>query len=337
MSRIRVAALAVMLGMMVSAKAEAQRYRFDFGVNGGYSWFSKMLDEDETGISNFDVKYKSGWLTGAQATWWVIPWLGVRANGTYAERDIKFDFDDFDNDIIDGDIIDGDGILDDFGDVNLWSGTGDLMFRFKKPREEWRGMEFLPYLALGAGVKWQNPGGDAFTIIDPVENKEWTGLPFTTGLTADSTNTFFLSESNSFLGLVGLGGDVRFHPNWAVRLEVGDRIWKPKIQRVIPIEGTDNTFLALNSDDNVSKTVHELYGQAGLHVLFGLQRPPEVAVVAPPPSGPPGRLAGVAASWLRIEASAAWPATICCWSESSSARADAMRCEIGPSPGRIVA
>jgi hypothetical protein len=87
------------------------------------------------------VKFGSGWLVGTQLGYWFSDNIGIRANGRYADRDVQG------NDLDDVSFINS---------VNLWSATGDLLLRFVKPAEEYSSMEFLPYLALGAGLRWQN-------------------------------------------------------------------------------------------------------------------------------------------------------------------------------------
>ena len=273
MSRIRVAALAAIAGVVAtSTTAEAQNYRWDFGVNGGYGYWTNMLTEEHTGVEDLDVKFDAGWLSGAQLGFWFSPRIGLRANFGYTDRPIKGD-----------DVALTTVAAGDLDHINLWSGSGDLMFRFKAPNTEWSGAEFLPYLALGLGMKWHNPAGDRYSAIDTEEDESRTGVPFTTGTGAEA-RTFFLAESKTLMGLVGLGGDYRFSPNLALRLEVGDRIFDPQINEVTPSGA--GTYTTVAGDEDVGKTVHELYGTIGLHYLFGLQRVEPVAVVTPPPPAP---------------------------------------------------
>lgn len=270
----RVGITAALLVSMVAAPAAAQNWRWDLGVNGGYSWYRGMLGSDQTGLPDGtdwdDVKFEAGWLTGAQLTFWATPRIGIRANGTYSERPVTAE---------NYALLDGEASSDEFfGDTNLWSGSGDLLFRFATPNTEWMGSEFLPYLALGVGRKWINQAGDRWTcdddsctpfrIFDPATN--------TTG------NSFALIESSKWMGLVGLGADWRLSPRFALRLEASDRIYKPEIVEVTSIAGT----VVASNDENVAQTVHEIAGQLGLHVLFGLQRP-EVVAVTPAPLPPP--------------------------------------------------
>ena len=50
--------------------------------------------------------------------------------------------------------------------LHVGSGTGDLLFRLKRPADEFAGMEVLPYFALGAGLKWMN-GADDLELGEP--------------------------------------------------------------------------------------------------------------------------------------------------------------------------
>ena len=84
----RVATAAALLGM-VAAPASAQPWRFDFGINGGYSWYSNMLSSDETGVDDQDIAFSPNWLLGSQATFWFSPRIGLRANGTYTDTDLE--------------------------------------------------------------------------------------------------------------------------------------------------------------------------------------------------------------------------------------------------------
>src|SRR5690606_26485283 len=107
--------------------AEAQRYRWDFGINGGGSWYSDALDEEDVFVGvfddfdDFDVdgKFKAGWLLGAQLTYWVpriFGWedrLGIRANFAYSERPFELDFN---GTVFDGFVFDDEIEIDD---VNL--------------------------------------------------------------------------------------------------------------------------------------------------------------------------------------------------------------------------
>ena len=89
------------------------------------------------------------------------------------------------------------------------------------------------------------------------------------------------------MGLAGLGTDVRLAPNFGLRLEVGDRIWKPALIAVTSASTHAGAIVqATASDTKVSKWVNEIYAQIGLHMLLGVAAPPVVAVT-PPPAPPP--------------------------------------------------
>lgn len=263
--------------------AHAQRYRWDLGVNGGFSWYSNAFDEEDIFVDivddfdRFDVdgKFKAGWLLGGQLTFWVpsiFGWedrLGIRANFAYTERPFEIDFNGtpFDGIGVDGEI--------EIDDVNLWSGTGDLLFRFGSPsRREFSRVEWLPYVALGAGAKWIDP---AFNV--GVGDEE--GSVVTIG-----DRIFLIEDATKFMGLVGLGTDIRIARRFALRAEVGDRIWDAPI-RALGVDAINGDLIILE-DDDVGNVIHELYGQLGFHVLFGMARPARVATVAPPaPPAPP--------------------------------------------------
>src|SRR5690606_12033194 len=106
-------------------------------------WLTSGLDEDHLG-TDAEVGFEGGWLTGAQATFWFMPRLGIRANFGFADRALEFDGErDLIGDADDRQLIDN---------VNLWSGTGDVMFRFAgTPKATYQGPEFMPFLALGLG------------------------------------------------------------------------------------------------------------------------------------------------------------------------------------------
>ena len=281
----RVVMTTALLVPMVAGPVSAQNYRWDVGINGGYSWYRGMLGSDETGLPDGsaadDVKFEAGWLTGAQIGYWLTPRTGLRLNGTYTERPVVS---------ANMSLLDPNERGDDFfNNVNLWSGSVDLLVRFRQPNTEWMGRETLPYLALGLGGKWVNPAGDYYTCTDAEEGKSWACQPFTPveGTNGGTVvgNTFALGEQKVIMGLVGLGADVRLSPSFALRLEANDRIYKPQIYAAAPT--ADNTQWNLpNGDENVSQIVHEIGGQIGLHFLAGLARP-QVAVVVPAPAPAP--------------------------------------------------
>lgn len=255
--------------------AAAQSWKWDWGINGGYATYTAILDEEDTGLpdeaGSAEVHFKPGFLVGTQLTYWITPKLGLRANGRYADRPLEGS--------------DISGAAGNFvTSVNLWGATADLMFRFKAPAEEYTKMEMLPYLALGFGAKWHNPAEDEFTCNDPVESTQYACGPFHTGIPA-RPRAWVLGEENNFAFLVGLGADWRLARKIAIRTEISDNIYKPKVYAAQQV-GTSDTYNLTNGDDNQSAFVNELALQVGLHFLFGLAAPPVVAV-APPPAPPP--------------------------------------------------
>lgn len=270
----RIALLAAFLVPMAAAPVSAQSWKWDWNINGGYSVFTNMLDADDlaTAAEDADVKFKNGGLLGTQLTFWPSSRLGVRVNGTYADRPVE---------------VGGEAPLSPaasgISHVNLWGLTGDLMIRLAQPRTEFESTEILPYIALGLGAKWTNPAGDNYMCNDAAEGDSFACAPFTAG-----TTDFALGEKSTLMGLAGLGADWRVARNIAIRTEIGDRIWDPRLHELEPGTGTSRTLAA--GDEDVGKTVHELYGQVGLSFLFGVARPVAVAIAPPPapePAPPP--------------------------------------------------
>ena len=273
MSHMRRLALSAALLLLVAGPVSAQRWKWDLGINGGYSWMGDFLDEDDTGlgedVAGSKLRFHSGGLLGTQIGYWFGPKFGLRANGRYGSRDING------NDI------------DDFsyvGDVNLWGLTGDLLFRFKAPADEFTKMEMLPYLAIGIGGKWHNPPGDRFTCADAEEDKTWSCAPFTTGIPT-RPNTWAIGEQKVLAGLLGLGADWRLSRGIAIRTELSDQIFKPQVHKAA--FGAGNVIALTDGDENEADVVHELGVQVGLQFLFGVARAPVVAVVPAPVETPP--------------------------------------------------
>ncbi len=287
MRRNGLAAIAAVAALASGVPAQAQSWRADLGLNAGGSYYTPMLSSS-TFTAGDAVKFGTHWLLGAQAGLWFTPRVGIRANGTYTDAPLKS----------------GSQVL--FDDVNLWSLTGDLLFRFKQPPPTFTGPEFLPYLALGAGAKWINPAGEGF-VASAADGTNKTGAPFVCGsaiqpaggahcagpAVGDGAN-FFLTKSTRFMGLVGLGGDLRLARSFALRLEIGDRLYKPQVWPVAPVTTglgpggfiAAPTSVSATSTENQSKLVHELYGQVGLHLLLGAGES-AVAATPPPPAPPP--------------------------------------------------
>jgi hypothetical protein len=265
----RLVLVAALLIGLAPATASAQRWTADFGVNGGYSWYTQAINSESAPGAD-GARFKAGWLVGGQLTWWAMENIGIRANMTYTDRPLVSDDSHAgrDNDVL-------------YGNVNLWSGTGDLLIRLRAPSESWIGSETLPYIALGLGAKWVNPAGDFWTCDDG-EGKAFECariLPGPSGLMS-------LGERSVIMGLIGVGADFRMSPRVALRAEVSDRIYQPPMYQVSSITGT---VIRQPNDTRDSRWTHEFAGQLGLHFLMGLRTPPPVAVVPlpPPPVQPP--------------------------------------------------
>ncbi|MGH7502707.1 MAG: hypothetical protein ACREL7_13250 [Longimicrobiales bacterium] len=256
--------VALLAFLALARPAAGQSYLVDFGINGGLSLYTSMIGADE-GFNGGSAKFGTSWLAGSQLTIW--PWsrVGLRANFAYADRPLEAD-DEL------------------FSHVNLWAGSGDLLYRFKVPNETWQGPETLPYLALGLGEKWFNPAGDDFVCYDTSRNEYWSCVPFDRAPTAGST--FALGEwRESLMGLIGVGADFRVTPRWLFRVEVNDRIAKPQVFDVAGFLG-GNIWDVPDGEENLSKWIHELGVQAGVHVALGLRDAVPVAAPPPPPQQP---------------------------------------------------
>jgi hypothetical protein len=308
------AATVVALTAVAAAPASGQFYRADFGINGGYSWFSDFIKRDDLFDDNLfdgdvingfdpiffddldldrDASFDNSWLVGSQLGYWFTRNFGIRANGAFAPNSgIDAHLREFVVDPILGPdlgVIDTDVFFRDLSrggeDMNIWNLTGDLMYRFVRPRDRWEGSEFLPYIAGGLGATWIDPD-NTLSCLDFDDNEAIDCAPFGTAFRniIDPRNTLVLSKGSSFTGLVGLGADWRFSPHWAVRMEVNDRIYKP---RVYAARFGGGTLLDLPfGRDNIAETVHQVSGQLGISYLFGLVTPPVVAVAPPPPPPP---------------------------------------------------
>jgi hypothetical protein len=282
---------AMALALFGSAPVVAQDYRWDANINGGWGITGAVLDDDA--VLAESLGFDNNWQLGGQLGYWFNRTIGLRGNLSYTGTDF----------------MQGDGI-NLYNDVNLWSGTADLLFRFIKPRREWSGAEWLPYAALGAGIHWVNPPGNSFIIAeefdddidDPLEIEGPSGVPIVCrsgvcsgpstagfpgigGIPTTDQRTFFLKEGSSFAGLIGLGVDLRLSPSFAFRFEVGDLMWDAKLEEV---ETRENFFSVVRGTGEVGNTVHQFYGTVGLNFPFGLEVPRTVAVApAPPPPPPP--------------------------------------------------
>ena len=291
---------ALALASFVSTPIMAQAYRWDASINGGGTVFTNLLGSNDDIITNASlidtdaIKFRPSWIAGGQLGYWFARNFGVRANFAYSAPDFR------------------QGDIHLFDDINVWNGTGDLLFRFVKPNKEWKGTEVLPYFAAGLGATWVNPPGNAFIEVDdgfftefpetfPVTVEGRSGIPVICrvgicngpatpgfpgigGIPVLGERTLFLKEGAKFAGLLGLGADFRFAPNFAVRLEVGDRIWKAPFDEVATEE---NVFFIVRKIDEIGKTINQFYGTLGLAVPFGLIHVPKAVAVRPAPAPPP--------------------------------------------------
>ncbi|MGH7466689.1 MAG: hypothetical protein ACRENP_01760 [Longimicrobiales bacterium] len=294
MQVLRRAAFAMLFALpLVTLPVTAQFYKWDFNVNGGFSWLSgDILDRSDFDFDEFEdpilnrnsVDLGSGGTVGSQLGYWFTKRIGLRANFAYTDSDVDRNID-----------VLGFPLLNLFDhDVNLWSGTGDLMVRLNTPRTRWDGFEWLPYIALGAGAQWINPSGDRFFVVDDIDidldpdddlifnTSGHSGIPLRCSDFLDTCA--FLEEKSTFMGLVGLGMDLRFAPSFAVRLEVTDRIWEAPVKEVIQDDIFPFVFAEVG---DLGKTVNQISLTVGASYLFGLREPPRRVVVAPPPRPAP--------------------------------------------------
>lgn len=266
--RTMLAALTVAtVGLIGAVPADAQDYpgwRFDVGVNGGLSGYTAMLDDDHLGEDTEDIRFESGWLLGSQLTFWVTPRFGIRANGTYTERPVASG----------GFFSAGDPEM--VNDNNLWTASGDLMFRPLAGGYDLFNRHTLPFIALGVGGHYSDQPGEYVLNTWDTEDEWVRGQYF---LTPDG-QTFAIAEEWKLMGLAAVGTDVRLSDNFGLRLELGDRFFDAPLR-------TDDE-LATNPEEDVGNVVHQLYAQIGAHMLFGLEAP-EVVAVAPAPPAPPAR------------------------------------------------
>jgi hypothetical protein len=263
----RLAILAAVLVGLSPATASAQRWAVDWGINGGASWYSNALDD--VGAANDGARFRAGALLGTQLTIWPAANIGLRANMTYTDRPFIL------NDAVTGRPFDD--VL--HGNVNLWSGSGDLLFRLRGINETWQGAETLPYVAVGLGRKWINPAG-RWGQCNITGEGAIQCMPL---YVAPNSTLAMRDPQNVWMGLVGIGADFRMSPRTSLRLEVNDRIYRPEIYRATAMTPGTGTLAA----ENIGRTVHEIGAQLGLHFLLGLRVPPPLAVAPLPPPPPP--------------------------------------------------
>ncbi len=254
--RILLAALALTVAGLVGATPlEAQDwpdYRVDLGINAGGTWYTASLD-DEHLTTDDNARLEPGWLFGTQLTFWLTDRLGIRANGAYTERPL-----------IAGDI-GADSESDLLEDINVWSASGDILFRLTEDGYSMGGIRSLPYFAAGVGVKQWNPAVEV----------EVNGENVTYFANGDGA----LVEEFKLMGLLGLGTDFRLARNFAIRTELGTRFWGAPLREASGFQ--------VDLEEEIGKLTFEPYLQLGAHVLLGLEAPEVVAVAPPPPEPEP--------------------------------------------------
>jgi opacity protein-like surface antigen len=279
---------AAALAAMVASPASAQQYRWDFGIKGGYSWYTQSLEQDRTNNDGI-VRFGHGPLVGAQLTHWNRNRLGLRLNFDYQDRSI------------DSHPLGGSGTREVWDDVNIWTATGDVLFRFAEPTQTWTGAQVLPYLALGLGAKNHHPPRSPFTISEQGATTGTQAAVFTPRNSAGQPVGPVIGMPSSWrlTGLVGLGADLRVAPGFAVRVEAFDRIFRPALDLLVAQQPgaspTNWNRVPDNQNPRASQLTHELGLSLGLHLVTGLIPPPIVSMptppapppVAPPPAAPP--------------------------------------------------
>lgn len=268
MIRMRGIAGAAMLLLLGAGSVAGQSWRFDAGGLVGGAWRTASVSP-ATGDA---MKFGPNWLVGAQLGARILPRVGVRANGTYSMDPFK------------------QGSTELYDQILQWSLTGDLLLRLREPAQQFTQTEYLPYVALGAGARWIAPTGHTYQGV-------WNGSDM---VAVAPVGNYGMEWSRVLLGLAGVGMDMRFQRALALRVEVGDRFYKPRIDAISGFAVTDA---------DAGKLTHELYGTVGLHYLMGFpgqavvaqakpiaappppppppQTPPTAVVAAPPPAPPP--------------------------------------------------
>ncbi len=236
---------------LVAGPAAAQSWPVELGANVGGAWRTASI-EPSTGDK---VKLGTGLMGDAQLGIRLLPMLRLRADGVFGRAPVKL------------------GSTTQWNKVNLWSASGDLLFALRQPAAEFTKTEVLPYIAVGAGARWIQ-GMD--TVVGIILND----TVFPGVVVGPASEQYLLEQAVVPMGLLGIGADVRLQRHLAVRLEAGDRLFKPVADRLAG-HYTITTR-------KVAKLTHELYGTVGLNLLIGGHHAPApVAVVAPPPPPPP--------------------------------------------------
>lgn len=257
MKRTVMTGCAAVLFALLAGPAGAQQYRFDVGIDGGLARFSSSLSEEDHNVAE-DVAFNAGWISGFEATGWLNDNLGIRFDLGFTEKSLKQG---------DNEVLFQDEVGDLIEDINMWDLAGSLVYRFMGPNEgEFLGVEFMPYLFGGAGIKIFDPAteGERFPIRAEMDPAVPAG-----------TTTHFIAGETQLAGRFGVGADIRVHRSVIVRLEAGDILFDSPL------------YLDETTEEDEGNVVHELYGTLGLAFPFGFIIPPPIAIVTPPPPPPP--------------------------------------------------
>lgn len=230
--------------------ASAQSWKFEAGVNAGGAFRTASV-KPTTGDN---VRFGPGWLVGSQLGVRLLPQLRLRANGAFGPATTKL------------------GSTQQWDRTELWALSGDLMYSFKKPADEFTTREVLPYIAAGAGARWVRPTGTLVGVLS--HDTVFPGI-----VVGPATEQYLIEQEEVPMGLVALGTDIRTSRNMAFRLEAGDRIFKPKVDKLVGHYSI--------ADKGNGTLTHEIYAIAGINLLFGMKKAPAVVTVAPPPPTPP--------------------------------------------------
>ena len=260
MKRTVMTGCAAVVFALLAGPAGAQQYRFDVGIDGGFARFSSSLSEEDHSVTE-DVAFNAGWITGFEATGWLNDNFGIRFDLGYTEKTLKQG---------DNEVLFQDEVGDLLEDINMWDVAGSLVWRFMGPNEgEFLGVEFMPYVFGGAGVKIFDPAteGERFPIRAGTDAAPGGTLP-------NGDATYYLAGETQLAGRFGVGSDIRVHRSVIVRLEAGDILFDSPL------------YIDETTEEDEGNVVHQLYATLGLAIPFGFIIPPPVAVVTPPPPPP---------------------------------------------------
>jgi hypothetical protein len=258
--------------LCTSTTAYAQSWKWDVGVGGRYSLFTPFLGQAETGLSGgggAEVLWRAGSAVGLQVGRNFDERIALRLNATYSDRPVTG------SDM---------GSIDFVSSTNIWSGTVDLLFRLKRSSVNYRSGEFTPFVGVGAGVRWLNPGYDGFTCRDSAETHAC--VPIVTGGSGTPTSRgWAVREHVSPQAMLAVGGDVRVAPRIMLRAEISDHVFRPGVYRAQHVSGNE---WSLPDNTNQAAWVHQFGAGISVHFLIGV--PAQVVATIGQPAkaaGPP--------------------------------------------------